>query len=257
MKVITIGRDPSCDIVINDPQISRRHAIVRVSDTGKIEIVDLSSNGTSVNGNPLRKNVPYPVTRKNQVTFAGVSKLNWSDIPDPAKLYRWIGLGLLGLIATAIIITLIVRATGSSDENVDPPTPTPIEQTQGTDTSSTDAKKDSTTDASQDDKTTTNSSESTNDSYNHLLKSSETKANSSTTTDVKTTSSSANTSNSTVKSTSSSANVSTSSGKKGSKGNTNVKTKDKTTTGTTNGGSTNGSSNEEKKSTGGKKDRKG
>lgn len=258
MKVITIGRDPSCDIVINDPQISRRHAIVRVSDTGKIEIVDLSSNGTSVNGNPLRKNVPYPVTRKNQVTFAGVSKLNWSDIPDPAKLYRWIGLGLLGLIAAAIIITLIVRAIGSSDEIVDPPIPAPIEQTQGTDTSTTDAEKDSTTtNASQDDKTSTNSSESTNNSYNHLLKSSETKANSSTTTDVKTTSSSANTTNSTVKSTSNSANVSTSSGKKGSKGNTNVKTKDKTTTGTTNGGSTNGSSNEEKKSTGGKKDRKG
>ena len=118
MKVITIGRDPSCNIVINDPKISRRHAIVRVSDFGKIEVVDLSTNGTSVNGNPLRKNVPYPVTRNNQVTFAGVSKLNWDDIPNPFKLYKWIAIGLFGLIALAIAVTAIVKAVGSDDEPI-------------------------------------------------------------------------------------------------------------------------------------------
>ena len=92
MKVITIGRDPNCNVVINDPQISRRHAILRISDLGKIEVVDMSSNGTSVNGNPLRKNVPYHISRKDQVTFAGVSKLNWDDIPNPVRLYKWIGI---------------------------------------------------------------------------------------------------------------------------------------------------------------------
>ena len=118
MKVITIGRDPSCNIVINDPKISRRHAIIRVSDFGKIEVVDLSTNGTSVNGNPLRKNVPYPVTRNNQVTFAGVSKLNWDEVPNPFKLYKWIAIGIAGLIALAIAITAIVNAVGSDPDPV-------------------------------------------------------------------------------------------------------------------------------------------
>ena len=118
MKVITIGRDPSCNIVINDPKISRRHAIIRVSDLGKIEVVDLSTNGTSVNGNPLRKNVPYPVTRNNQVTFAGVSKLNWDEVPNPFKLYKWIAIGIAGLIALAIAITAIVNAVGSDPDPV-------------------------------------------------------------------------------------------------------------------------------------------
>lgn len=118
MKVITIGRDPSCNIVINDPKISRRHAIIRISDLGKIEVVDLSTNGTSVNGNPLRKNVPYPVTRNNQVTFAGVSKLNWDEVPNPFKRYKWIAIGIAGLIALAIAITAIVNAVGSDSEPV-------------------------------------------------------------------------------------------------------------------------------------------
>lgn len=123
MKVITIGRDPSCNIVINDPKISRRHAIIRISDFGKIEVVDLSTNGTSVNGNPLRKNVPYPVTRNNQVTFAGVSKLNWDDVPNPFKLYKWIAIGIAGLIALAIGITAIVNAVGSEPDPVIPQEP--------------------------------------------------------------------------------------------------------------------------------------
>ena len=123
MKVITIGRDPSCNIVINDPKISRRHAIIRVSDFGKIEVVDLSTNGTSVNGNPLRKNVPYPVTRNNQVTFAGVSKLNWDEVPNPFKLYKWIAIGIAGLIALAIAITAIVNAVGSDPDPVITPEP--------------------------------------------------------------------------------------------------------------------------------------
>ena len=135
MKVITIGRDPSCSIVINDPQISRRHAIIKVSDLGKIEIVDLSSNGTSVNGNPLRKNVPCPVTRKNQVTFAGVSKLNWDDIPNPVRLYKWIGLGILGIIALAIIITLVFSRM-SDNESIELPVTTVIQE-QGTSNTAT------------------------------------------------------------------------------------------------------------------------
>lgn len=163
MKVITIGRDPNCNVVINDPQISRRHAILRISDLGKIEVVDMSSNGTSVNGNPLRKNVPYHISRKDQVTFAGVSKLNWEDIPNPIRLYKWIGIALAGLIALTIIILMLVNSIGSED-NEEPIQPqTTIEQTDA-DKPNTSASPDKVSKKPQFD------TESQDEDYKHLLK---------------------------------------------------------------------------------------
>ncbi|MFZ9887889.1 MAG: FHA domain-containing protein [Myxococcota bacterium] len=51
-----IGRDPSCDIVLDDDGISRRHARIDLLDTGYHELVDLSStNGTLVAGRPLQR----------------------------------------------------------------------------------------------------------------------------------------------------------------------------------------------------------
>jgi Protein of unknown function (DUF3662)/FHA domain len=47
---VTIGRLPECDIVTADPNVSRRHAEIRVVD-GRVRVVDLGSlNGTQVNG---------------------------------------------------------------------------------------------------------------------------------------------------------------------------------------------------------------
>ena len=169
MKVITIGRDPSCSIVINDPQISRRHAIIKVSDLGKIEIVDLSSNGTSVNGNPLRKNVPCPVTRKNQVTFAGVSKLNWDDIPNPVRLYKWIGLGILGIIALAIIITLVFSRM-SDNESIELPVTTVIQEQGTSNTATAEGEKPQTGTNKKVTPSKNNDDEVNNDDYRHLLK---------------------------------------------------------------------------------------
>lgn len=50
MKVYSIGRERGCDIFINDTTdvISRRHAALTVSSTGKMTITDLSSNSTYV-----------------------------------------------------------------------------------------------------------------------------------------------------------------------------------------------------------------
>jgi len=51
--VATIGRDPGCDIIIPDRQVSRRHAALRRVDGG-FEVEDLGSkNGTHVNGTPV------------------------------------------------------------------------------------------------------------------------------------------------------------------------------------------------------------
>ena len=46
---LTIGRDPDCGIVLDSPEISRRHAIVARTDDG-FTITDESTNGVFVNG---------------------------------------------------------------------------------------------------------------------------------------------------------------------------------------------------------------
>jgi hypothetical protein len=55
---LVIGRGTDADLRINDPGISRRHAEIRVSESGsqlKIDIVDLgSTNGIIVNGQRVR-----------------------------------------------------------------------------------------------------------------------------------------------------------------------------------------------------------
>jgi DNA-binding response OmpR family regulator len=49
-----IGRDPTCEIIIPDRQVSRRHACLRRVEGG-FELEDLGSkNGTHLNGAPLR-----------------------------------------------------------------------------------------------------------------------------------------------------------------------------------------------------------
>ncbi len=48
-----VGRDPACDLRIDDPDVSRRHARVEVRDDGVL-VEDLGSkNGTTVDGEPV------------------------------------------------------------------------------------------------------------------------------------------------------------------------------------------------------------
>lgn len=53
-EVITIGRDPACEVILNDINISRKHA--RIEPLGRFYVVrDLkSTNGTWVNQNPVK-----------------------------------------------------------------------------------------------------------------------------------------------------------------------------------------------------------
>ena len=54
-RPIVIGRLSSCDIPLGDPQVSRRHAEVRRDPEG-FTVFDLgSTNGTVVNGSPVRE----------------------------------------------------------------------------------------------------------------------------------------------------------------------------------------------------------
>ena len=53
--VLTLGRARECDIVVDDPSVSRRHAELR-RGPGGFTLVDLSStNGTQVNGKKIEQ----------------------------------------------------------------------------------------------------------------------------------------------------------------------------------------------------------
>ena len=54
---LTIGRDPSCDIVIASPRVSRRHASIRQLHSGYL-LLDTSANGVFVNDARVQTELP-------------------------------------------------------------------------------------------------------------------------------------------------------------------------------------------------------
>ena len=126
MKVYSIGRDLACDIIIDDNTdvISRRHATLNVESSGKMTIVDLSHNGTYVNGIRINQNVPVPVTRNDTVSFAHVAQLDWNQIPNtPGVIIRYV---LIALLAVLLIGGAIWGYTSFMSKPVSAPDPTPV-----------------------------------------------------------------------------------------------------------------------------------
>ena len=120
MKALSIGREQGCDIVINDSTdvISIRHAILNISSSGKITIVDQSRNGTYVNGIRISQNVPVPVTRKDIISFAHVAKLDWNAVPKSNSTMSYIIMGIVGvLVITCGLFAYQYMKPGDSDSN--------------------------------------------------------------------------------------------------------------------------------------------
>ncbi len=133
MKTYSIGRDLNCDIVINDSTdvISRRHALLNVTSSGKMTIIDQSSNGTYVNGIRISPNVPVPVTRKDIVSLAHVAKLNWNQIP---KSNQWVKYAIIAGVAVIVVLGIIfgVKNLKSDSNNNGGLTPPTMEQVDST-----------------------------------------------------------------------------------------------------------------------------
>ncbi|MFH1278478.1 MAG: GGDEF domain-containing protein [Candidatus Eisenbacteria bacterium] len=73
---ITAGRDDSCDLVLLDPGVSRRHLRVRRGDEGVYFLEDLNStNGTALGSRPVEGAVPL---REGDKIFAGDTVLRFS-----------------------------------------------------------------------------------------------------------------------------------------------------------------------------------
>ena len=69
VTVAVLGRDPSCDLVINDDRCSRRHAVIEVTPTG-LQVRDAgSANGIFVNGKKVERS---PLTSGDLVRLGEV-----------------------------------------------------------------------------------------------------------------------------------------------------------------------------------------
>ena len=121
MKVYSIGREEGCDIVINDNSdvISRRHAILNVMSSGKMTITDQSHNGTYVNGIRISPNVPVPVTRKDNISFAHISRLDWNMSPKPTGITQYV---IYGIIALAVVVGVAIAYSLLSGNKSNPVT---------------------------------------------------------------------------------------------------------------------------------------
>lgn len=106
MKTYSIGRDTNCDIVINDKTdvVSRRHALINVFPSGKMTIVDQSSNGTYVNGIRVSPNVPVPVTRKDTISLAHIVRLDWNMVPKSNEWVKYVLIAFVSLILLNAVV---------------------------------------------------------------------------------------------------------------------------------------------------------
>lgn len=69
---LRLGRDRSCDVVLEHDRVSRRHAELRTSASGGVTIVDSSSNGTFVRKHSewVRIDVSFDITPPVSIRIA-------------------------------------------------------------------------------------------------------------------------------------------------------------------------------------------
>lgn len=79
MRTITVGRDDSCDVVINNSRVSRIHAQISQDGTGYL-FRDSSSNGTRINGVMLNRGGERHITVGDAVLLADSEPLPWHKV---------------------------------------------------------------------------------------------------------------------------------------------------------------------------------
>ncbi|MBQ7253602.1 MAG: FHA domain-containing protein [Bacteroidales bacterium] len=98
MRLISIGKSPSCTIYIASEYVSNYHAELLLLDNGDILLTDCgSTNGTFLNGKQITPRVEVPVRRGDRIEFDNIA-LNWGNVPqiplpDPAKVKGVYGVG--------------------------------------------------------------------------------------------------------------------------------------------------------------------
>ena len=83
MRLLKIGRDATCDIVMQSDKVSSLHAELTLLNSGDIMLEDKGShNGTYIMNQRIKPNKPVKVRRGDAIRFADV-ELQWSQVPMP------------------------------------------------------------------------------------------------------------------------------------------------------------------------------
>lgn len=83
MRLLKIGRDGSCDIILNSNAVSSLHAEITILNSGDILLEDKGSrNGTYVMNQQIQPGKSVNIVRGDAVNFANVP-LDWSKVPMP------------------------------------------------------------------------------------------------------------------------------------------------------------------------------
>jgi hypothetical protein len=136
MKVITVGRNPQNDVVVQDPSVGRRHLQIVQHDDGHFSVVDLNStNGTYINGRRIMGEAPL---RPGDAIQIGRARLQWEQyfkIVTPIGTSQGdregntmgIVLGSLGGAIVLIATILLLFIGGSKPKNINYTGPQPPE----------------------------------------------------------------------------------------------------------------------------------
>lgn len=116
-STLSLGRDASSSIQLNDTEVSRRHAEIRTTDAG-VEVVDLnSSNGTFVNG----ERVPHAPLSSGDRLQIGRTLMIFTGSQSPTALANHVDIVRQGVGDSQIVSSLpqdrgiIVHADEGSD----------------------------------------------------------------------------------------------------------------------------------------------
>ena len=118
MKTLyTIGRESNSDIILWNEESSRYHAQIRIDQKGKLWLMDMSTNGTYLNGMRISPNYEVEVSRKDEILFAGVELLDWNQIPKQKNKLLWIILpiSIVVLIAIAVVLCCVLIPKGNTE----------------------------------------------------------------------------------------------------------------------------------------------
>ncbi len=87
-SVVVLGRDPGCDVVLNDTKCSRRHAVVEEGLEGVVVRDTASANGVYVNGRRVDKAplAPGDVLRLGEVQLKLVEQIGETVVMAPEDL---------------------------------------------------------------------------------------------------------------------------------------------------------------------------
>jgi pSer/pThr/pTyr-binding forkhead associated (FHA) protein len=86
-KFVFIGRDPECQIKIDNPKVSRKHCQIRMINESLVEIEDLgSTNGTFVDGEKLTPNKRQILSAASEIRLGSDHPLSLSKVFPNLKI---------------------------------------------------------------------------------------------------------------------------------------------------------------------------